>query len=116
MIKSVDLVPGLKCVVKHGKKSQGHKDYDWSKVDQCLHGFPSGRSAFGVWQSMGQMCDMVYLTDGTEYEVVVKPKRLPQTSSKFVTIKLSTGEVCFTWLLSAMHDAEIIPKSGDQNE
>ena len=109
MIKSIDLVPGLKCVVKHGKKSQGHKDYDWSKVDQCLHGFPSGRPAFGAWQSMGQMCDMVYLTDGTEYEVVAKPKRLPQTSSKFVTIKLSTGEVCFTWLLCAMQDAEIIP-------
>lgn len=102
MIKSVDLVPGLKCVVKHGKKSQGHKDYDWSKVDH-------GRSAFGAWQKHGSMCDMVYLTDGTEYEVVVGPKRLPQTSSKFVTIKLSTGEVCFTWLLCAMQDAEIIP-------
>jgi len=109
MIKSVEIIPGLKCVVKHGVKSQGHKNYDWSKVDQCLHGFPSGRAAFGAWQKHGSMCDMIYLTDGTEYEVMVGPKRLPQTSSKFVTIKLNTGEVCFTWLLSAMHDAEITP-------
>jgi hypothetical protein len=28
MIKSVEIIPGLKCVVKHGKKSQGHKDLE----------------------------------------------------------------------------------------
>jgi len=104
MIKSVEIVPGLKCVVKlkYGKKSQTHKNDDWSKVNHERFAF------FGAWQKHGSMCDMIYLPDGTQYEVVVGPKRLPQTSSQFVTIKLDTGEVCYTWLLCAMRDAEKI--------